>query len=205
MLALLADELQSFMSAMNDAASTCILLNRIRPKSCPAEERWSLSIGDLIADHPLTPDCCADWRKLNHFGGVAISGQSRRVRRRRRGLVRRDRHPHPQSRRLPALRWRSTSRSASSRCRGFPDAGGVRRDLAGGADGATRGGRKNSSKAPTRHPHTRGGALPRGAAGRELSPGVLAALVLIDPAVRECFEATAEAHGVDVLRPTTTT
>ena len=25
------------------------LLNRIRPNSCPAEERWSLSIGDLDA------------------------------------------------------------------------------------------------------------------------------------------------------------
>ncbi len=35
--------------------------------------------------------------------------------------------------------------------------------------------------------------------GKELSPGVLAALVLTDPAVRECLQATARAHGVDVL------
>jgi hypothetical protein len=35
--------------------------------------------------------------------------------------------------------------------------------------------------------------------GKELSPGVLAALVLIDPAVRECLQVTARTHGVDVL------
>jgi hypothetical protein len=35
--------------------------------------------------------------------------------------------------------------------------------------------------------------------GKELSPGVLATLVLIDPAVRECLQETARTHGVDVL------
>ncbi len=34
--------------------------------------------------------------------------------------------------------------------------------------------------------------------GKELSPGVLAALVLADPAVRECLQETARTHGVDV-------
>jgi len=33
---------------------------------------------------------------------------------------------------------------------------------------------------------------------RELSPGMLAAVVLADPAVRRCFEATAAAHGVEI-------
>ena len=33
---------------------------------------------------------------------------------------------------------------------------------------------------------------------RELSPGMLAAVVLADPAVRQCFEATAQAHGVEI-------
>jgi hypothetical protein len=33
---------------------------------------------------------------------------------------------------------------------------------------------------------------------RELSPGMLAAVILADPAVRECFEATAQAHGVEI-------
>jgi hypothetical protein len=32
---------------------------------------------------------------------------------------------------------------------------------------------------------------------RELSPGMLAAVVLADPAVRQCFEATAQVHGVE--------
>src|SRR5215212_7632937 len=53
------------------------LLNRIRPKSCPAEERWSLSIGDLIAD---AVNAAGPVRSavglLNHFGGIAISGKS---------------------------------------------------------------------------------------------------------------------------------
>ncbi len=31
---------------------------------------------------------------------------------------------------------------------------------------------------------------------RELSPGMLGAVVLADPAVRECFEATAAVHGI---------
>ena len=33
---------------------------------------------------------------------------------------------------------------------------------------------------------------------RELSPGMLAAVILADPAVRQCFEATAQAHGVKI-------
>jgi hypothetical protein len=33
---------------------------------------------------------------------------------------------------------------------------------------------------------------------RELSPGMLAAVVLADPAVRQCFEATAQAHGITI-------
>ena len=33
---------------------------------------------------------------------------------------------------------------------------------------------------------------------RELSPGMLAAVVLADPAVGQCFEATAQAHGVEI-------
>ena len=35
--------------------------------------------------------------------------------------------------------------------------------------------------------------------GRQLSPGFPAALVLADPAVRDCVEATAQAHGVPVI------
>jgi hypothetical protein len=33
---------------------------------------------------------------------------------------------------------------------------------------------------------------------RELAPGMLAAVILADPAVRQCFEATAQTHGVTI-------
>ena len=53
------------------------LLNSVRPKSCPAQERWSLSIGDAVADAVSAPE---PLRRvvalLNHFGGVALSAQS---------------------------------------------------------------------------------------------------------------------------------
>jgi hypothetical protein len=54
-----------------------------------------LGIGDMVADHPLTPDKL-HWlaQKLNHFGGVAISQESGQFRRRRRQVVGRHRDPH---------------------------------------------------------------------------------------------------------------
>ena len=33
---------------------------------------------------------------------------------------------------------------------------------------------------------------------RELSPGMLAAVILADPAVRQCFEATAQTRGITI-------
>jgi len=50
------------------------LLETRRPDPGPVVGRWALGIGDMVADHPLTPDKL-HWlaRKLNHFGGVAIS------------------------------------------------------------------------------------------------------------------------------------
>ncbi len=60
-----------------NAPNPFALLNRLRPKSCPAEERWSLSIGDVIADVVHAPDPVR-WaaQLLNRFGGVALSAQS---------------------------------------------------------------------------------------------------------------------------------
>ena len=53
------------------------LLNRVRPKSCPAEERWSLSVGDIVADAVSAPEPLRRRvRLLNHFGGVAFSAQT---------------------------------------------------------------------------------------------------------------------------------
>jgi hypothetical protein len=53
------------------------LLERRRPDPGPIVGRWALGIGDIVADHSLTPDKLRRLaRKLNHFGGVAISEES---------------------------------------------------------------------------------------------------------------------------------
>jgi hypothetical protein len=50
------------------------LLERSRPDPGPASGRWALGVGDMVADHSLTPDKLRGLvRKLNYFGGVAIS------------------------------------------------------------------------------------------------------------------------------------
>src|SRR5215213_8306915 len=50
------------------------LLERRRPDPGPVVGRWALGIGDMVADQALTPDKLRGLtRKLNHFGGVAIS------------------------------------------------------------------------------------------------------------------------------------
>ena len=50
------------------------LLESRRPDPGPVVGRWALGIGDMVADHSLTPDKLRGLtRKLNYFGGVAIS------------------------------------------------------------------------------------------------------------------------------------
>jgi hypothetical protein len=58
----------------DDASWLQSLLESRRPDPGPVVGRWALGIGDMVADHPLTPDKLRGLaRKLNHFGGVAIS------------------------------------------------------------------------------------------------------------------------------------
>ena len=53
------------------------LLERRRPDPGPVVGRWALGIGDMVADHSLTPRKLRGLvRKLNHFGGVAISEEA---------------------------------------------------------------------------------------------------------------------------------
>ncbi|WP_238886038.1 hypothetical protein [Mycobacterium sp. IDR2000157661] len=61
----------------DDASSLRDLIERQRPDPGPVEGRWALGVGDMIADHSLTPDKLR-WlvRKPNHFAGVAISEES---------------------------------------------------------------------------------------------------------------------------------
>lgn len=184
------------MTAPNPLA----LLNRVRPKSCPAQERWSLSIGDAIADVVRAPDPLRRVAKLlNHFGGVALSADAvefdgddvewsdvTEIRTRNLvGYLLSD-AIDKQADRLP-LPW-------------FPGRGLVI-DAVGAAVltalVAVAGDQIEHGALGMRIPaevHYRGVLR-----GKELSPGVLAALVLTDPAVRECLQETARAHGVEVL------
>lgn len=52
------------------------LIVRMRPGPGPVTDRWSLGIGDLLADHPRVPDRVRGMiRRLDRFGGVSISAE----------------------------------------------------------------------------------------------------------------------------------
>ncbi|WP_123025223.1 hypothetical protein [Mycolicibacterium stellerae] len=176
------------------------LLNRIRPKTCPADERWSLSIGDVIADAVNAPGPVRSAvGLLNHFGGVAISGQS----------VEFDGDDVDWSD-VTDIRTRNLvgyllSDAIDKQVGKLPlprlPGRGLLLDAAGAAVltalVAVAGKQLQEGLLDIRIPaevHYRGMLR-----GKELSPGVLAALVLIDPAVRECLQETARTHGVEVL------
>jgi len=175
------------------------LLESRRPDPGPVVGRWALGIGDMVADHPLTPDKL-HWlaRKLNHFGGVAISEEgvefdgddvkwSDVSEIRTRSLIEYlftggvdkqvDKLP------LPWFPFRGKVIAAISRAALTLLLAAAKQQLEGGA---------LEIRIPAE-------VLHRGLLGtRELSPGMLAAVVLADPAVRQCFEATAAAHGVEI-------
>ena len=175
------------------------LLESRRPDPGPVVGRWALGIGDMVADHPLTPDKLSGLvRKLNHFGGVAISEEGVEfdgdrvkwvdvIEIRTRSLVeylftggvdkQADKLP------LPWFPFRRKVIEAISRAALTLLLAAAKQQLDGGA-------------LDIRIPAEVGyhGMLRT----RELSPGILAAVVLADPAVRQCFEATAQAHGVEI-------
>jgi len=174
------------------------LLESRRPDPGPVVGRWALGIGDMVADHPLTPDKLGGLaRKLNHFGGVAISEEGVEfdgdkvkwvdvIEIRSRTLVEYlfsggvdkqvDKLP------LPWFPFRRKVIEAISRAALTLLLATAEQQLDGGA-------------LDIRIPAEVGyhGMLRT----RELSPGMLAAVVLADPAVRQCFEATAQVHGVE--------
>ena len=175
------------------------LLESRRPDPGPVVGRWALGIGDMVADHPLTPDKL-HWlaRKLNHFGGVAISEEGvefdgddvkwsdvSEIRTRSlieylfTGGVDKQVEKLP----LPWFPFRGKVIAAISRAALTLLLAAAKQQLEGGA---------LEIRIPAE-------VLHRGLLGtRELSPGMLAAVVLADPAVRQCFEATAAAHGVEI-------
>jgi hypothetical protein len=175
------------------------LLERRRPDPGPITGRWALSIGDMVADHSLTPDKLRGLaRKLNHFGGVAISEESVEfdgddvqwsdvTEIRTRSLIeylftggvdtQADKLP------LPWFPGRRMLIDAISRAALTLLLATAKQQLDGGA---------LDIRIPA-EVHYRGMLRTR-----ELAPGMLAAVVLADPAVGQCFQATAEAHGITV-------
>ncbi|MDT5237111.1 MAG: hypothetical protein QOF47_3098 [Mycobacterium sp.] len=175
------------------------LLESRRPDPGPVVGRWALGIGDMVADHPLTPDKLRGLvRKLNHFGAVAISEEGvefdgERVKWvdvieiRTRSLVeylftggvdkQADKLP------LPWFPFRRKVIAAISRAALTLLLAAAKQQLDGGA---------LDIRIPAEVDYH--GMLRT----RELSPGIFAAVVLADPAVRQCFEATAQAHGVEI-------
>jgi hypothetical protein len=175
------------------------LLESRRPDPGPVVGRWALGIGDMVADHPLTPNKLSGLvRKLNHFGGMAISEEGvefdgDRVKWvdvteiRTRSLVEYlfsggvdkqvDKLP------LPWFPFRRKVIEAVSRAALTLLLAAAKQQLEEGA---------LDIRIPAEvgyHSMLR---------ARELSPGMLTAVVLADPAVRQCFEATAQAHGVEI-------
>ncbi|MEO3761191.1 hypothetical protein ABGB19_23280 [Mycobacterium sp. B14F4] len=188
------------MSDEDDASWLQTLLERRRPDPGPVSGRWALGVGDMVADHSLTPKRL-HWlvRKLNHFGGVAISEDSvefdgdrvdwadvEEVRTRSlieylfTGGVDKQIDKLP----LPWFPFRRTVLGAISRAALTLLLAAAKQQLEGGA---------LEIRIPA---EVRYDGLLR---TRELTPGMLAAVILADPAVRQCFEATARAHGVSVL------
>jgi hypothetical protein len=183
----------------DDASWLQSLLERRRPAPGPVVGRWALGIGDMVADHPLTPDKL-HWlaRKLNHFGGVAISEEgvefdgddvkwSDVTEIRTRSLIEYlftggmdrqiDKLP------LPWFPFRRKVLGAISRAALTLLLAAAKQQLEGGA---------LEIRIPAEVHY-------RGLLGtRELAPGMLAAVILADPAVRQCFEATAQTHGVTI-------
>lgn len=185
--------------ATDDASWLQSLLERRRPDPRPVSGRWALGVGDMVADRSLTPGKLRGLaRKLNHFGGVAISEDAvefdgdtvewadvEAVRTRSlieylfTGGVDKQIDKLP----VPWFPFRRKVLGAISRAALTLLLAAAKQQLEGGA---------LDIRIPA---EVRYRGLLR---TRELAPGMLAAVVLADPAVRACFEATAQAHGVTV-------
>jgi hypothetical protein len=180
-----------------DASWLRSLLESRRPDPGPVTGRWALGIGDMVADLSVTPGKLRGLvRKLNYFGGVAISEDAVEFdgdevewadveEIRTRSLIEYmftggmdtqiDKLP------LPWFPFRRKVVGVISRAALTLLLAAAKQQLEGGA-------MEIRIPAEVRY---------RGLLRiRELTPGMLAAVILADPAVRACFEATAQAHGV---------
>jgi hypothetical protein len=181
----------------DDASWLRSLLESRRPDPGPVTGRWALGIGDMVADLSVTPGKLRGLvRKLNYFGGVAVSEDAVEFdgdevewadveEIRTRSLIEYmftggmdtqiDKLP------LPWFPFRRKVVGVISRAALTLLLAAAKQQLEGGA---------MDIRIPA---EVRYRGLLR---TRELTPGMLAAVILADPAVRACFEATAQAHGV---------
>ncbi|SEH73380.1 hypothetical protein SAMN04489835_3433 [Mycolicibacterium rutilum] len=183
----------------DDASWLQALLDRRRPDPGPVTGRWALGIGDAVAEHSLTPGRLR-WlaRKLNHFGGVAIGEDALEFD-------------------GDSVEWADVEEIRTHSLVGYLFTGGLdkqvdklplpwfpfRRKVIGAVSRAAL-----TLLLAAAKQQLDGGALEIRIPAevrydgllrtRELAPGVLAAVILADPAVRQCLEATAQAHGVAV-------
>lgn len=170
-----------------------------RPPPGPVEGRWSVGLGDLLAEHPRVPSAARDLvRNLDRYGHLAISEEAiefdqdsiewasvTEIRTRNvvdyllsSTLIRQiDSLP------LPRFPGRRRVLNTLSKALLTLVVSTAHRQLDQHAD----------LYIPTEIEYR--GTLRR---SRQLSPGILAALVMADPAVNACVLATARAHGIAV-------
>lgn len=170
-----------------------------RPPPGPIQGRWSIGIGDLLAENPRLPAAARGLvRSLDRYGGMAITERTIEF-------------DHD------AIEWQSVTEVRTRNVVEYllsdaliqqidtlplPWFPGRRRVL----DALSKALLTLVVTAAHRQLDQHGdlqipaeieyrGTIRR---GRQLSPGILAALVLADPAVNECLLATAQAHGITV-------
>lgn len=174
------------------------LLSRLRPPNGPVSGRWGFGIGDVVADATRAPEPLSDLlRFLNHFGGLSIS----------RDAVGFD---------GDAVDWADVKDIETHSLVGYLVSGALDKqvDKLPLPRFPGRGLLINllSDAALTAVVATSRGSLDRLFAvripaevnykgwlrTRTLTPGVLATLLMADPAVRDALIATAQEHGVQI-------
>jgi hypothetical protein len=191
------DESASSADVAEEVGRLRAMLDHRRPPPGPIRGRWSIGVGDLLAEHPRIPGAVrALARQLNRYGGLAISEQAIEF-------------DHD------AVEWRTVTEVRTRNLVDYLLSDAVNQQLDTVPLPWFPGRRKlldalsqailtlllaSAKQQLDRHADVR---IPaevefRGAIRhrRQLVPGVLAALVLADPAVNECLQATAHAHGI---------
>jgi hypothetical protein len=170
-----------------------------RPPPGPVQGRWSIGIGDLIAEHPRVPAAARGLvRNLDRYGGLAITEST----------IEFD-HDAIEWASVTELRTRNVVEYLLSDALiqqigtlPLPWFPGRRRVLDALSKALLTMVIAAAREQLDRHADIRipaevqyRGTVRR---NRQLSPGILAALVMADPAVNECIVATAGAHGIAV-------